>query len=79
MKASSRFRMGRQRTATVGWFPFSKVICKTSLPEAKKERDAKWPDSPWVFNRQGEQNRKATGRHSGTRWILVSLRISNCY
>jgi integrase len=25
------------------------------LTEAKKERDANWPDSPWVFNRQGEQ------------------------
>jgi len=23
--------------------------------EAKKERDAKWPESRWVFNRQGEQ------------------------
>lgn len=21
---------------------------------AKKERDMNWPDSPWVFNRQGE-------------------------
>ena len=25
------------------------------LTEAKKERDAKWPDSPWVFNREGGQ------------------------
>ncbi len=25
------------------------------LTEAKKERDANWPDSPWVFNRHGEQ------------------------
>ncbi|MBL8295259.1 MAG: tyrosine-type recombinase/integrase [Bryobacterales bacterium] len=25
------------------------------LTAAKKERDEKWPDSPWVFNRQGEQ------------------------
>lgn len=25
------------------------------LTEAKKERDAKWPDSPWVFNREGDQ------------------------
>ena len=25
------------------------------LAGAKKERDATWPESPWVFNRQGEQ------------------------
>jgi integrase len=25
------------------------------LNGAKQERDAKWPDCPWVFNRQGEQ------------------------
>jgi integrase len=25
------------------------------LNAAKQERDASWPDSPWVFNRQGEQ------------------------
>jgi integrase len=25
------------------------------LSEAKHERDANWPDSPWVFNRQGVQ------------------------
>ena len=25
------------------------------LIAAKKERDEKWPNSPWVFNRQGER------------------------
>jgi len=25
------------------------------LLEAKRERDADWPDSPWVFNRSGRQ------------------------
>lgn len=25
------------------------------LNGAKQERDAGWPDSPWVFNRQGER------------------------
>jgi integrase len=24
------------------------------LSQAKRERDQKWPGSPWVFNRQGE-------------------------
>jgi integrase len=27
----------------------------TYLRAAKQERDANWPDSPWVFNRQGQQ------------------------
>jgi integrase len=27
---------------------------RTLLIAAKRERDEKWPDSPWVFNRQGE-------------------------
>jgi integrase len=28
---------------------------KTVITEAKQQRDENWPDSPWVFNRQGEQ------------------------
>jgi integrase len=48
-------RKGETKNQDARVLPFLGPDMATYLRAARTERDANWPDSPWVFNRQGEQ------------------------
>jgi hypothetical protein len=52
----------KPRTTTPAPCPFSNENVRDLLLAGKKEREEKWPESLWVFNRLGEPIKTLGGR-----------------